>query len=109
MMPPGMNPKQIEKMMGQLGIKSNHIEAKRVIIEKEGERIVVEPADVVALEMQGQKHYQISGKERVEAVISEEDAKMVAGQAGVSEKEAQEALEKSGGDIAQAILALKKE
>jgi len=108
-MMPGMNPRQIEKMMGQMGIKSKHIEAKRVIIEAEGERIIIEPADVVALEMQGQRHYQITGKERTEAAISEDDVKLIMEQTGASEKDASEALTTSNGDIAQAILELKKE
>ncbi|PIN83313.1 hypothetical protein COV61_03470, partial [Candidatus Micrarchaeota archaeon CG11_big_fil_rev_8_21_14_0_20_47_5] len=34
---PGVNPKQMEQMMRQMGIKSEEIKAKRVIIEKEGE------------------------------------------------------------------------
>lgn len=106
---PGMDPKQIGKMMSQLGIKSKHIEAKRVVIETEGERIIIEPADVVALEMQGQTHYQVAGKARVEAALSEDDVKLIMEQTGSSEKEAQDALTASNGDIAQAILALKKE
>jgi nascent polypeptide-associated complex subunit alpha len=63
--------------------------------------------------MHGQDSYQISGETREETMgevkldISLEDVKMVAAQAKVSEKKAREALENSGGDLAQAILDLK--
>ncbi|MDO8340066.1 MAG: nascent polypeptide-associated complex protein [Candidatus Burarchaeum sp.] len=109
-MMPGMNmnPKQMEKIMSQMGIKSTSVEAVRVIIEREGDRIVLEPAEVMAIEMQGKKTYQISGTERVEQVLNEDDVKLVAQQAGVSEAAAREALAKAKGDIAQAILELKK-
>ncbi len=108
-MMPGMDPKQIGKMMSQLGIKSKHIEAKRVVIETEGERIIIEPADVVALEMQGQTHYQVAGTARTEAALSEDDIKLIMEQTGASENDARAALTTSNGDLAQAILELKKE
>ncbi|VVC04381.1 Nascent polypeptide-associated complex protein [Candidatus Burarchaeum australiense] len=107
-MMPGMNPKQIEKLMSQMGIKSTNVEATRVIIEREGDRIVIEPAEVIVVEMQGKKSYQISGTERVEQSLNEEDVALVAAQAGVPAAEAREALAKANGDIAQAILELKK-
>ena|SRR3989338_7618480 len=107
-MMPGMNPKQMEKLMSQMGIKSSSIDAVRVIIEREGDRIVLEPAEVMAIEMQGKKTYQISGTERVEQALNEDDVKLVAQQAGASEAAAREALAKAEGDIAQAILELKK-
>ena len=107
-MMPGMNPKQLEKLMSQMGIKSSKVDAVRVVIEREGDRIVIEPAEVIAVEMGGKRSYQISGTERAEQVVSEEDVKLVAQQAGVGEDEAREALGKAKGDIAQAILELKK-
>ncbi len=108
-MMPGMNmnPKQMEKLMSQMGIKSTSVDAVRVIIEREGDRIVLEPAEVTAIEMQGKKTYQISGTERIEQALNEDDVKLVAQQAGVPEAAAREALAKAKGDIAQAILELK--
>ncbi len=103
-----MNPKQLEKMMTQMGIKSKKLDAKRVIIELEGERVVLEPTEVVAVEMQGKRTYQISGTERPEQALNEEDVKLVVQQAGVDEDVAREALKKANGDLAQAILELKK-
>ena len=107
-MMPGMNPKQLEKLMSQMGIKSSKVDAKRVVIECEGERVVIEPAEVVAVDMKGKRTYQISGTERTEQVLSIDDVKLVVQQAGVEEEAAREALKKANGDIAQAILELKK-
>ncbi len=104
----GMNPRQMQRLMQQMGIKNEEIKAARVIIEKEGEKIILEDPQVMLVEMQGQRSYQISGRERAESVISPEDVKMVAEQTGASEADAKKALEESGGDIAEAIMKLKK-
>ncbi|MFH1471000.1 MAG: nascent polypeptide-associated complex protein [Candidatus Micrarchaeota archaeon] len=104
----GMNPRQMQRMMQQMGIKSEEIKAARVVIEKEGEKIIIDEPQVTLIEMQGQKSYQIVGKERFEAAISDEDVKMVVGQTGASEADARKALEESGGDIAEAIMKLEK-
>ncbi|OIO22018.1 nascent polypeptide-associated complex protein [Candidatus Micrarchaeota archaeon CG1_02_47_40] len=110
---PGVNPKQMEQMMRQMGIKSEEIKAKRVIIEKEGERIIIEEPQITKIVMQGNASYQIGGKERVEeeggGIAGEDDVKMVMEQAGVSEEEAKKALEEADGDIANAIMKLKGE
>ena len=71
---PKINPRQMEKMMRQMGVKES---------------------------------FQISG-EIEESTISEEDIKTVAEQSNVSLKEAEEALEKTNGDLAEAILILKE-
>lgn len=102
-----MNPQQMQKMMSQMGIKSRQLDASRVIIEAEGERIIISEPQVVEITMQGQKSFQISGKVSTEAAISADDVRMVMEQAGCTESEAKEALRKSGGDIAKAIMELK--
>jgi len=106
-----MDPKKMQKMMGKLGIKTEEIEADEVII-KGKKNIVIKNPQVVSIDMQGQKSFQISGdvsegESEVEA-FSDEDIKLVAEQAGVSEEEARKALEESNADIAKAILDLKK-
>ena len=104
----GADPKQLKKLMQQMGVKSEEINTKRVVIETENGNIVIEPASVTSIEMHGQKSYQISGKERIEGLApNPDDVKMVAEQAGVSEEKALAALAETGGDIAQAILKLK--
>ncbi|MDO8428023.1 MAG: nascent polypeptide-associated complex protein [Candidatus Diapherotrites archaeon] len=103
-----MDPKQMQKMMQQLGIKSQEIPAVRVIIEQNGKKIIIEQPNVTAIEMQGQKTYTIMGKEKIEENLSEEDIVLVAEQANVSKEIARKALEENDQDIAKAITLLKK-
>jgi nascent polypeptide-associated complex subunit alpha len=104
----GMNPRQMQRLMQQMGIKNEEIKASRVIIEQEGERIVIEDPQVTLIEMQGQKSYQIAGNARTESITSSGDIQMVVEQTGASEAEAKKALEETKGDIAEAIMRLKK-
>ena len=107
---PGMDPKNMAKVMKQMGIKSEDIDATKVVIElKEGGRLVVFEPSVVQIEMQGQKSFQISGKISEEHEAGEDDIKMVMEAAGVSREEAMNALRETGGDIAEAIIQLKGE
>lgn len=106
MMPPGMDPKKMQALMRQMGIKSEEIPATSVVIETESQKITVDNPQVTKISMQGQESLQISGTLRVEEKTSEEDIKMIMEQAGCSEEEAKGALDKSGGDIAQAIVLL---
>lgn len=113
MIPGGINPKQMKVMMKRMCIKMDEIDAQQVIIKCAGKDIIIDSPQVVKTSMHGQDSYQISGETREETMgevkldISLEDVKMVAAQAKVSEKKAREALENSGGDLAQAILDLK--
>ena len=110
---PGMgkiNPKQMQAMMKQFGIKSEPLDVKKVVFELEDKKLVIDAPNVTAIDMQGQKTYQVLGEAREEAKgVPEEDVKMVAEQAKVSEDQARAELEKTEGDIAQAIANLKKE
>jgi len=108
-MMPGMNPKDMARVMKQMGIKSDELSAKRVVIELEGKKLVIEPAQVVQIEMQGQKSFQISGDVKEESTDSLEDVKLIMAQAGCTLEEAQNALKEANGDIAQAILKLQKD
>jgi nascent polypeptide-associated complex subunit alpha len=102
----GIDPKKMQAMMKQMGIKQEEIEAVRVIIEKADGNIVIEQPNVAKITMQGQESWQITGTAHEESGISDEDVRMVAGKTGKSESEAREALENAEGDIAQAIMAL---
>ena len=107
---PGMDPKNMSKMMKQMGIKTDDLDASKVTIElKDGGRLVVFEPSVVQIEMQGQKSFQISGKVHEEQDAGEDDIKMVMEAAGVSREEAMNALRETGGDIAEAIIRLKGE
>lgn len=106
---PGLNPKDIEKAMKKLGIKQEQIEATEVIIKTTGKDLVIRNPQVSKVNMMGQDTLQIVGKiEEVEVAISKEDILTVMQQAGVSEKEAKQALERNKGDIAKTILELSK-
>ena len=105
----GMDPKKMQAVMKQMGISQTDIDASKVIIEKsDGNRIIIEEPSVVKIKMQGQEQYQISGEAREESgeKFSEDDIKTVMEKTGVSESKAKSALEKSDGDLAEAILEL---
>ncbi len=103
---PNVNPRQMKKMMQQMGMKTEELDAQEVVIKLQDRNIVIENPSVTLVEVQNQKTYQISGEEKVVQEIPSEDIKMVAEQANVNEEEAKKALEGNGGDLAEAILSL---
>jgi len=105
-----MDPKQMQRMMKQFGIKSEELEAEKVIIEGREKKIVINNPQITVIDMKGQKTFTIMGNAEEEAAgPSEEDVKMVMEQANVDKEKAEEALKKAEGDIAQAIIELKGE
>ncbi|MCI0503783.1 nascent polypeptide-associated complex protein [Candidatus Micrarchaeota archaeon] len=107
MIPGGMDPKKMQALMKQMGIRSEEIEALKVTIETpSGSSIIIEEPQVTKITMQGQASFQIAGNVRVEEKAPADDIKMVMEQTGCNEEDAKAALEKSGGDIAQAIVSL---
>ena len=104
----GLNPKKMQAMMKQLGIKQEEIEALRVIIEKADGKIVIENPSVVKVDMQGNETWQISGEAREEEGegFSDEDVKLVMEKTGKSEEESRKALEEVKGEVAEAIMKL---
>ncbi|MBS3090927.1 nascent polypeptide-associated complex protein [Candidatus Pacearchaeota archaeon] len=104
----GLDPKKMQGLMKQMGIKQEEVDAERVIIEGKEKRIIIEPTNVVKMTMQGQANYQVTGEvreETLEVKISEEDIKMVMEKTGASREKAGKALEETG-DIAEAIIKL---
>lgn len=108
-----MNPKQMAQIMKQMGIKNEPVDAVRVVVEKaDGSKIVVEPAQVLLIEMQGQKSLQVSGTFKEQAGGDNEessDIDLIVAETGCSKQDAQKALDEAGGDLAEAILKLKKD
>jgi len=122
----GMNPRKMKQMMKQMGIDVDEIDAEEVIIRtSDGKELVFSDADVTRMDARGQETYQIigepeerestagaveSGEEEAQAAeagdITDDDVELVAMRAGVSEDEAREALEATGGDLATAIARL---
>ncbi|MBT7237774.1 nascent polypeptide-associated complex protein [Candidatus Woesearchaeota archaeon] len=105
-MMPGMNPRQMNKMMQKMGIKQDEIEASEVIIKTPEKNLIIKNPSVTKVDMMGQKTFQIIGEVTEESSISEEDINTVSEQANVSKEEAKKELEKTSGDLAEAIVNL---
>jgi nascent polypeptide-associated complex subunit alpha len=106
---PKLNPKQMEKAMKRMGVQQKEIPATEVIIKTEDKDLIIKDPQVMKVNMMGQESLQITGEiQEIETKVKQEDIDTVAEQANVSKEEAQAALEKSNGDLAQAILSLKK-
>lgn len=100
----------MQGMMKKMGISQTSLNVNRVIFEMDDGNLVIDDPSVLKIKMQGQETYQVSGeaKEMEEEIFSEEDIQMVVSQTEKTEDEVKEALEKTEGDIAEAIIALKE-
>ena len=114
---PGVNPKQMQQMMRQLGIQQVELPATYVIIKLEGNKeLHIENPQVSKVNMMSQTTYQIVGNateyestpKSQEIEISQEDIKTVMEQTGASQEDAKNALTETEGDLALAILNLQK-
>ena len=112
---PGLDPKKMQAMMRQMGIKQEEISANRVIIEQDDGKIVINNPSVLKVNMQGNVNFQISGdiEEQKDVEESSEeklksDINTIIDQTGVSEDIAAIELEKNDGDIAATIISLSK-
>jgi len=108
---PKMDPKQMAKLMSQMGIKNEAVDAAKVTIEKsDGTSLVIDNPQVTKIDMQGQVSFQIAGSVRESKAKSEEktdDAALVMEECGCTRQEAERALKEASGDLAEAILKLK--
>ncbi len=104
----GIDPKKMQAMMKQMGIKQDEIDASRVIIEKnDGTNILIDSPNVVKIMMQGQESWQITGEAHEESAgVNEEDVRLIMEKTGKGYEESKAMLEKVEGDIAQAIVEL---
>jgi nascent polypeptide-associated complex subunit alpha len=105
------------RMMQKMGMDTKSLDDVRdVTIRTSDRKIIIEEPSVMSIAMQGQNMFQVTGgtireetiTSETKVMIPEEDVKMVAEQANVSMDEAKKALEGSGGDLAEAIVSLKK-
>lgn len=122
----GLNPRKMEKLMEQMGVDMEDIDAEEVVIRTSDEELVFDAPEVMRMDARGQETYQIVGSPDVrevgagvEAASEEDDAdetedagadeipdadvEIVAQRTGASEAEAREALEETGGDLAAAV------
>ncbi|NCN65556.1 MAG: nascent polypeptide-associated complex protein [Candidatus Altiarchaeum hamiconexum] len=122
----GGNPKQMKAMLQRMGIKMEEIEASEVIIKRTGgKNLRITNPEVSKVMMQGNVLFNVSGKveeivgqkeirevvkqegeEKVE--ITDDDINLVMAQTGCNYETAKNVLEENEGDIAGAILKLKK-
>jgi len=109
MFPGGVNPKQMGQMMKRFGIKNEELDVKEItMVLKNGKKLFFEEPQVQTIEMQGTRTYTVAGNPKELSGVPEEDVAMVAEQTGASKADAKTALEEANGDIAEAIIKLKK-
>ena len=104
---PGIDPRKMQTMLKQMGIKQEEIPAEKVIIEKSDGKIIISNPSIQKITMQGNESFQIAGDVHEESAeqFTEEDVKLVAEKTGKSEDEARVVLEETN-DIAEAIVRL---
>ena len=120
-----MNPRMMKKLQKQLKQSTEEIDATEVIIRTPEKELYFAAPSVTAMDMMGQKSYQVVGEPQERplgssdtaaggggagsggaAEIPAEDVALVAAQAGVSEEKALEALRECNGEPAEAIIQL---
>ncbi|MDI9642990.1 MAG: nascent polypeptide-associated complex protein [Archaeoglobales archaeon] len=104
-----INAKQMKKMMKQMGIEMEELDAKEVIIKTSTEELIFRNPSVTKISAKGMETFQVAGQYEVVKItpeISEEDVKLVMEQANVDAETARKALIEANGDIAEALLKL---
>lgn len=128
----GMSPKQMARMMKKMGIEQKDLDGvKEVIIRFADKEWVISNPQVTAIKQGGAETYQVGGSKSERALsgtatassseaesveeapapeieIPMEDAALVAGQTGVDIETAKQALKETEGDLAAAILKLRR-
>jgi len=126
----GMSPKQMARMMKKMGIEQKEIDGvKEVIIRFADKEWIISNVQLTMIKQAGSESYQVVGTKNerglsgsVESKSEEtpevevekkieipmEDAALVASQTGVDIQVAKQALEETGGDLAAAILKLRR-
>lgn len=105
-----LNKKQMEMAMKKMGMKTEEIDAEKVIIEAKDRQIVIIDPQVTKIVMGGQETFQVAGQitEEKKEKVTKDDIIFVSEQAKVSEDAAREMLEQTDGNIAEAVMKLKK-
>lgn len=108
-----LNKKAMEKVMKQLGMNQENIDAEEVIIKTKRNTIIINNPTVLQINLGNDLLFQITGEvtekeDKANKVqkFSDEDIKLVMEKTKVGYAAAKKALEKTG-DIAEAILLLK--
>ncbi len=109
-----INQRQMKQAMRQMGITNEVIpNVTEVIIRTADKEIVISPASVNVMSMQGQKTYQVDGEATERPLgadapeapkFTSEDVELVMSQTGCDREKAVAALEACNGELAEAIL-----
>lgn len=100
--------KDMSKMMKQMGVKMDEIDAERVEIDLGDSKLVFSNPDVSKIDAQGNEVFQLTGsytEESKEETVDEDDVELVMEKTEASREEAEEALLDSS-DPAEAIMKL---
>ncbi len=115
-----INQRQMKQAMKKMGISQSEVRnVTEVIIRTRDDETVITNAQVICIDMNGAKSYQITGTEVVRPLssesepagpaIPEEDIALVMSQTGCGREKAIEALEATDGQPAEAIIKLVSE
>ncbi len=108
-----INERQIQRMMKQMGMKTEEIEATEVTIKGKGKNYVIKNPKVTIINVQGERIIQIMGdikeEEGEKPSFSEEDIQLVMQQTGSTREEAEKALRDTNGQPAEAIIKIMKD
>ncbi len=97
--------KDMSKMMKQMGVDMEEIDADRVEVKIGDRKMVFSNPQLNKVSGQGIEMFQLQGDYHEETEISDEDVELVVEKTGVSDKEAREAL-KDAEDVAEAVMEL---
>ncbi len=108
---PQMNPRALAGAMKRMGIQQEDMAAEEVIIRCKDYDLIFSKPNLTKINMMGQETYQLIGhaekrKRSVAVDVSEDDIQAVMEQTKVGHEQAHTALQKTNGDIAQAIIDL---
>ncbi len=110
---PNIDPRQMKRVMKQMGIKQEEIDANQVVIKCNDRDIVIDNPEVMKIDMRGEISFQISGSVHEQSIesepeINDDDVQTVVDATEVDFDTAKEKLIENKGDIAKTIMDLKK-
>lgn len=103
-----LDPKKMQAVMRQMGINQEEVNAVKVTIETPEKNLILEPATVLKIKMQGNESFQISGNLREEfknLKFTQSDIQTIMEKTSCSEEQAIKAMEETN-DLAEAIIKL---
>lgn len=95
----------MSKMMKQMGMDMDEIDADKVTVEVGDKKQVFKNPNLSKIEAQGQEIFQLQGEYEEEETVNEDDVELVMEKTDASREEAIEALEDSE-DVADAVMSL---